>query len=137
MQTTARRNIAAYTQVNKYSGVTDASPHRLVQMLLEGALEKIASVKGMLKRGEISKKGETIGQVIAIIGGLRSSLNKEAGGDMAENLDRLYDYMERQLLYANLHNDVKVLNEVSDLLREIKSGWDAIPVEIRNKQPES
>ncbi|MBL4711603.1 MAG: flagellar export chaperone FliS [Gammaproteobacteria bacterium] len=132
VQITARRNIDAYTQVNKYSGVTDASPHRLVQMLLEGALEKIARVSGMLKRGDTTKKGETIGQVIAIIGGLRSSLNKEAGGDMAENLDRLYDYMERQLLQANIHSDVSILDEVSSLLREIKAGWDAIPVEIRN-----
>ena len=133
VQITARKNIDAYTQVNKYSGVTDASPHRLVQMLLEGALEKIAGVTGILKRGDIAKKGETIGQTIAIIGGLRSSLNKEAGGEMAENLDRLYDYMERQLLQANLKNDVNILDEVSSLLKEIKSGWDAIPAEIRNK----
>ena len=128
-----RKNIDAYTQVNKYSGVTDASPHRLVQMLLEGALEKIAGVTVLLKRGDIAKKGETIGQIIAIIGGLRSSLNKEAGGEMAENLDRLYDYMERQLLQANLKNDVNILDEVSSLIKEIKTGWDAIPAEIRNK----
>ena len=133
MQITARKNINAYTQVNKYSGVTDASPHRLVQMLLEGALEKLAGVKVLLKHGDIAKKGETIGQIIAIIGGLRSSLNKEAGGEMAENLDRLYDYMERQLLQANLNNDVNILDEVSSLLKEIKTGWDAIPAEIRNK----
>ena len=133
VQITARKNIDAYTQVNKYSGVTDASPHRLVQMLLEGALEKLAGVKVLLKHGDIAKKGETIGQIIAIIGGLRSSLNKEAGGEMAENLDRLYDYMERQLLQANLKDDVNILDEVSSLLKEIKTGWDAIPAEVRNK----
>ena len=132
MQITARKNINAYTQVNKYSGITDASPHRLVQMLLEGALEKLAGVKVLLKHGDVAKKGETIGQIIAIIGGLRSSLNKEAGGEMAENLDRLYDYMERQLLQANLNNDVNILDEVSSLLKEIKTGWDAIPAEIRS-----
>jgi flagellar protein FliS len=133
VQITARKNIDAYTQVNKYSGVTDASPHRLVQMLLEGALEKLAGVKVLLKHGDIARKGETIGQIIAIIGGLRSSLNKDAGGEMAENLDRLYDYMERQLLQANLNNDVNILDEVFNLLKEIKTGWDAIPAEIRNK----
>ena len=132
VQITARKNIDAYTQVNKYSGVTDASPHRLVQMLLEGALEKLAGVTGLLKHGDIAKKGETIGQIIAIIGGLRSSLNIEAGGEMAENLDRLYDYMERQLLQANLKDDVNILDEVSSLLKEIKTGWDAIPAEIRD-----
>ncbi len=133
MQTIARKNIESYAQVNKYSGITDASPHRLVQMLLEGALEKIAAARYLLKRNDFAKKGEVIGQIIAIIGGLRSSLNKEAGGDLAENLDQLYDYMERQLLVANFKNDENILDEVSSLLKEIKTGWDAIPVEIRNK----
>lgn len=133
MQLSATKNIDTYTQVNKYSGVTDASPHRLVQMLLEGAMEKLASVKYFLKRGELAKKGETIGQIISIIGGLRSSLNLEAGGELAENLDRLYDYMERRLLQANLNNDEYILNEISSLLKEIKAGWDAIPEEIKNK----
>lgn len=133
MQLTASKNISAYTQVNKYSGVTDANPHRLVQMLLEGALEKLASVKYFLKRGEISKKGESIGQVIAIINGLRGSLDFETGGVIAENLDRLYDYMERRLLTANLKNDESILDEVNSLLKEIKAGWDAIPVEYKNK----
>lgn len=133
MQLTARKNIDAYAQVNKYSGVTDASPHRLVQMLLDGALEKLAGVKYFLKRRELAKKGELIGQVIAIIGGLRSSLNIEAGGELAENLDRLYDYMERQLLQANLKNDESILDEVSSLLREIKAGWDAIRTEAEKQ----
>ncbi len=133
MQTIARKSIESYAQVNKYSGITDASPHRLVQMLLEGALEKIAAARYLIKRNDFAKKGEVIGQIIAIIGGLRSSLNKEAGGDLAENLDQLYDYMERQLLVANFKNDENILDEVSSLLKEIKSGWDAIPDDIRNK----
>ncbi|MCG6939217.1 MAG: flagellar export chaperone FliS [Gammaproteobacteria bacterium] len=122
-----------YTQVNKYSGVTDASPHRLVEMLLEGALEKLAKAKYFLKRGELVTKGETIGQAIAIIGGLQSGLNIDAGGELAENLDRLYDYMARRLLQANMENDENIIDEVSSLLKEIKTGWDAIPAEIRNK----
>lgn len=133
MQTTARKNIDVYTQVNKYSGVTDASPHRLVEMLLEGALEKLAKAKYFLKRGELVTKGETIGQAIAIIGGLQSGLNIDAGGELAENLDRLYDYMARRLLQANMENDENIIDEVSSLLKEIKTGWDAIPAEIRNK----
>lgn len=133
MQLTSSKSIDAYTQVNKYSGITDASPHRLVQMLLEGALEKLAGVKYFLKRGEIAKKGESIGQVIAIIGGLRSSLDIEAGGELAENLERLYDYMERRLVTANLQNDESILDEVNSLLREIQAGWDAIPDEVRYK----
>lgn len=126
-------SISHYNQVNNHSGITDASPHRLVQMLLDGVLGKLASVKGMMARGQMAKKGEVIGQAMAIIGGLRSSLDLSSGGELAANLDNLYDYIERQLLTANLKNDVDIIIEVTDLLREIKSGWDAIPEEARVK----
>lgn len=127
-------NISHYNQVNRVSGVTDADPHRLVQMLLEGALGKIAIVKGLMLRKDMAKKGEVIGQAISIVAGLRSSLNKEAGGEVAENLDRLYDYIERQLLQANLKNDANILDEVAALLKEVKAGWDAIPQEVKQKE---
>lgn len=126
-------NISHYNQVSNHSGVTDADPHRLVQMLLEGVLGKLAIVKGMMTRGELAKKGEVIGQAMAIVGGLRSSLNMSAGGELADNLDSLYDYIERRLLTANLKNDIDMVIEVTNLLREIKSGWDAIPEEARTK----
>ena len=116
--------------VNSYkSGVvaeiTEASPHRLIQMLYEGGLQKIAVAKGAIQRKETAAKGENIGRTIAILGGLRSSLDFSQG-EIATNLDNLYEYMERRLLEANLKNDVAILDEVSGLLREIKSAWDAI-----------
>lgn len=126
-------NIGHYNQVNNHSGVVDASPHRLVQMLLDGVLGKLATVKGMMTRGQTAKKGEVIGQAMAIVGGLRSSLDLKAGGDLAANLDSLYDYIERRLLTANIKNDVDMIIEVTDLLREIKAGWDAIPEAARSK----
>lgn len=129
-----RNNISHYNQVSRVSGVTDADPHRLVQMLLEGALGKIAAVKGLMIRNDIAKKGELVSQAISIIVGLRSSLNKSAGGDIAENLDRLYEYMEGQLLQANIKNDTSLLDEVTALLKEVKAGWDAIPQEIRQRE---
>lgn len=124
-------NISHYNQVDRVSGVTDADPHRLVQMLLEGALGKIAVVKGLMKRKDIAKKGEIIGQAISIVGGLRSSLDLSAGGELAANLDNIYEYSERRLLQANLKNDVTMLDEVSKLLHEIKIGWESIPIELR------
>lgn len=132
-------NAGHYNQVNNYSGVTDADPHRLVQMLLEGVLGKIAVVKGLMIRGEIGKKGEVMGNAISIVAGLRSSLNVEAGGELAENLDNLYEYIERRLITSNINNDTEILDEVMGLLREIKSGWDAIPVEVRaqHENPET
>ncbi len=136
--TATMSNVGHYNQVNSYSGVTDADPHRLVQMLLEGVLGKLAIVKGHMSRGDVPRKGEVIGQAMAIVGGLRSSLDMQAGGELAANLDGLYAYIERRLLTANLDNDVEIVIEVTGLLREIKSGWDAIPVESRTRiTPES
>jgi flagellar protein FliS len=131
--TTTKNSVSQYSSVNSYTGVTDASPHQLVQMLLDGALGKLSVVKGLIERGEIAKKGEVIGQAISIIGGLRSSLDFSKGGEIAANLDNLYEYIERQLIQANLNNDTAIVNEVVSLLREIKTAWDSIPVESRTK----
>jgi flagellar protein FliS len=121
-----------YQQVSVHSGIMDASPHRLVQMLMEGALEKIALAKGNMGNQLLSEKGKNIGIAITIIGGLQSSLNHETEGGLAENLNNLYDYMSRRLVVANLHNDQEILDEVAGLMMEIKMGWDSIPDEFKN-----
>ncbi|WP_252273089.1 flagellar export chaperone FliS [Pseudomonas subflava] len=115
-----------YQQVNTTSQVSDASPHRLIQMLMEGGLTRIAQARGALTRGQLSLKGELIGKSIAIVGGLRESLNFQQGGDVAANLDRLYEYMISRLVEANVKNAEAPLLEVADLLRNVKEGWDAI-----------
>lgn len=120
-----------YQQVSIQSGIMDASPHRLVQMLMEGFLERIAFAKGNIDRNEIAKKGENISRAITIVNGLQSSLNKEAGGEIAENLSNLYDYMSLRLVLANSNNDISMLDEVSRLMLEIKSGWDNMPEEYK------
>ncbi|MHB8472777.1 MAG: flagellar export chaperone FliS [Gammaproteobacteria bacterium] len=126
-----------YNQVAVQANATDASPHRLIQMLLEGALEKIAIAKGHMARGEIASKGRHIGWAISIISGLRASLDMEAGGEIAQNLEALYEYMERRMLHANQKNDATVLDEVSGLLREVKGAWDAIPEQVQRAHAQS
>lgn len=121
-----------YTQVSAQTGVAYATPHRLIQMLFDGALDKIALARGHMQRGEVSLKGSHISWAISIIDGLRMSLDKEAGGEIAQNLDALYEYMQLRLVKANLKNDTELLNEVSVLLRGIKDAWDHIPEELRN-----
>lgn len=116
-----------YKEVRVQSSVMDATPHRLIQMLMEGVLEKIALAKGNILRKEIAQKGENIGKAITIVGGLQASLDKEKGGELAENLNSLYDYMAQRLLMANIQSDDAILDEVADLMLEIKAGWDAIP----------
>jgi len=128
-------SISQYNQVNSFSGVTEADPHRLVLMLLEGVISKVAIVKGLMMRKEVAKKGELIGQAIAIVGGLKASLDKDAGGELAMNLDSLYEYIEHRLLTSNLKNDVTILDEVSKLLHEVKDGWESIPEELRKDSP--
>ena len=120
-----------YKSVGVQSGMTDATPHQMIAMLLDGALDRIASAKGSIERNEVAKKGELLGSDIAIIDGLRASLDFDNGGEIAANLASLYDYMERRLLEANVSDDAEILDEVGGLLKEIRAGWESIPEEIR------
>ena len=115
-----------YQTVNTQAQVSDASPHRLIQMLMEGGLSRLAQAKGAMQHGQPGAKGELISKAIGIIGGLRAGLDSQQGGEIAANLDRLYEYMVRRLVEANIGNDVAMIDEVAGLLRDVKSGWDAI-----------
>ena len=115
-----------YQTVNVNAQVSEADPHRLIQMLMEGGLQRIAQAKGAMQHGNVALKGQRISKALGIIGGLRDALNAEKGGELALNLDRLYAFMQDRLTQANLKNDVSMLDEVADLLREVKAGWDGI-----------
>jgi flagellar protein FliS len=115
-----------YQTVNTQAQLADASPHRLIQMLMEGGLSRLAQAKGAMQHGQQALKGELISKSIAIIGGLRESLDQQQGGEIAVNLDQLYEYMVARLVEANIGNDVALIDEVAGLLRNVKSGWDAI-----------
>ncbi len=118
--------IKQYQSVNTSAQLVDASPHRLIQMLMQGGLDRIAQAKGAMEREAFAEKGVLIGKAINIIGGLRDALDQDVGGDLAANLDRLYEYMTMRLFEASRHNDVEKLNEVGKLLGEIKLAWDQI-----------
>ncbi|MFK8029909.1 MAG: flagellar export chaperone FliS [Gammaproteobacteria bacterium] len=104
----------------------DTDPHRLIDMLMERALARIAIAKGHMLRGDIAEKGAHVGGAMAIIDGLRAFLDHEAGGEISVNLDNLYEYMSRRLVEANMRDDVEILDEVSALMREIRGAWVAI-----------
>lgn len=116
----------SYKVVGNQTGVVDANPHRLIQMLFEGALDRLNMAKGFIEHDNIEARSIYINKAISIIGGLQSSLNNEAGGEIADNLDSLYDYLMRRLYDANRQNSIEMVEEVLVLLKEIKSGWDAI-----------
>ena len=88
-----------------------------------------------MERGEIQPKGAQIGSAISIMEGLKTSLDMEKGGEIARNLEDLYIYMERRLIEANSSNDTSLLDEVSDLLKQIKEAWDAIADQSAAQQP--
>ncbi len=131
-----RGSLKAYNKVNISSQAAEASPHKVVQLLLGGSIDKLLQAKLATEQGEQAKKGELISRTMEIIAHLQAALDFEQGGEIAQNLSAMYDYMMRRLVSANQSNDVDALLEVVDLLRTVKSGWDAIPVEHHNlKQP--
>jgi len=109
--------------------VQQASPHRLIQMLMEGGLSRLAEARGALARGDMAQKGQALGKAIAIISALHEGLDFKEGGKLAANLASLYDYMTRRLLTAS-RGEAEALQaallEASDLLGRIKAAWDAI-----------
>ncbi len=120
-----KTGLSAYQQTSN-QGAHYADPHRLIEMLMEGVLARVASAKGAMMRKETALKGTEIGKAISILDGLRVSLDTEKGGELADNLAALYAYMQQRLLEANLRNEEPLLDEVAGLMREIKAGWDGI-----------
>ncbi|OJU92665.1 MAG: flagellar export chaperone FliS [Burkholderiales bacterium 66-5] len=117
----------AYRQVGVQSGVTNATPHTLVQMLFDGLMQRLQAARGDLQRSDVQAKGVHLGQAVQILGeGLKASLNAEQGGELAQNLGVLYDYCIRQLTMANLHNDIEPVEEVIALIAPVARGWKEI-----------
>lgn len=123
----AKSALNEYKTVQIDAAVLAASPHELIAKLLSKAIDSIEEAKEHIKNDDIVAKSQCIKIATSIIAdGLRSCLNMEAGGEVAVNLDALYDYMLRSLIKAHAENDIAVLDEVTKLLREIKMGWDGI-----------
>lgn len=123
----SQRGANAYAKVGLETGVVAASPHKLIVMLFDGALAAVRAAALHMKAGDIEKKGLAISKAITIIeDGLRASLDKEAGGDIAVSLDSLYQYISSRLVSANLANQVDMLDEVQALLADLKGAWEAI-----------
>lgn len=117
-----------YARIGTQASIQDASPHRLIQMLFRGALDRMAGARGAMENEDVVRKGELIGKAISIVGGLRDAVIED-GGALAQNLDALYEYIANRLVVANLQNDMDVLQECMDLLTPIASAWDDIAPE--------
>lgn len=123
----------SYARVGIETSVHGASPHELVALLFQGARRAIRMGRVHMQNGNIPEKGKLISQAIVIVGGgLQQGLNLEQGGDLAQRLNALYDYMTRRLLEANLKNDPALLDEVDSLLANIEDGWNGIKPQLRS-----
>lgn len=121
-----------YKSVDLNTAVESASPHQLISMLFRGTLEALAKANGAIERKDIQLRTAQLNKACEIIVNLKGSLDLEKGGEVAENLDGLYDYMLRTLLEANRNSDVAKVKEVSGLIAEIAEGWSQIPTEEHN-----
>jgi flagellar protein FliS len=126
--------LQAYQRVNTQTSITDADPHKLVQLLYNGAIERINMAKARMQAKDYAGKGQLINKAMEIVSGLRAFLDFEKGGELAAQLEALYDYMERTLLEASMRNDPAKLDEVLGLLRSLKEGWDGIREEVVSGQ---
>lgn len=117
----------SYAKVSVDAAVETADPHRLVLMLFDGAISAISLARLHMDSGDIAEKGLAISKAINLVSnGLRASLDIEAGGELAERLAALYEYITERLLFANLKNSVAALDECSELLTGLREAWAQI-----------
>lgn len=124
-----RGSLQSYRKVSLESQLADASPHKITQMLFAGALERLAQSRAAIEQGNIADKGLLIGKAIGIIQGLRSALVMDQGGELAKNLNQLYEFVIGRLSDANINNDALALDDAAVILRELKEAWDSIPAD--------
>ena len=134
----SNRGAAQYRSVRSHGLVEGASPTRLVQIMFEHTLANLATAQGCMARiennlplSEVTRKLAAMRKAIQLIGQLNVTLDMERGGKIAQDLRALYEYMLVRLTHANAYNDTRIVAEVTNLVREIKTGWDGIVSDAR------
>ena len=138
MYTNSRNAANAYANVGLETGVVAASPHQLIIMLYEGAELAVRLAIKHMNEGDLAKKSAAISKASSIIlDGLRAALDPQQGGNIALQLDALYDYMNNRLMLAHVKNETAPLEEVQGLLRELHGAWQQIGTPARTTPPPS
>lgn len=118
------RATSAYRQVGVQSMVDGASPHHLIKMLFDGLMVSVNGARGAIERGDVGEKIRHIGKAVRILQeGLLSALDRERGGEVANNLAVLYEYCVGRLTLANARNDIQLVEEVAGLMKTVAQGW--------------
>ena len=121
-----KRNIKAYTAGNLAADLATADPHRVIQLMMQGCLERLAQAKGAIERQDMEAKSVAISKAQGLLHGLQDALDMSQGA-MSEDLYGLYAYMDERIWDASLARDIAPLDEVMELMLTIKSGWDQLP----------
>jgi flagellar protein FliS len=132
-----RTHADSYHRVHVESGAQSGDPHKLIEMLLQGAIDSIHKARGALERQDLRIKGEQVGKAVRIVEeGLRAALDPVAGGQIAAELDQLYGYVVRKLTLANIRNDDAALMECAQLLQPIQDAWAGIRPAVGSGRPQ-
>ncbi len=126
MKNPYQQHATKYQSIDLISRIEGASPHELISLLFQGARTNISAALGSMQRNEVAKKGQHISKTIAILDGLKSGLNMEAGGEVAKNLYNLYEQLQSLLVKANAQNDQVLLNKVNEMLLQVSEAWETI-----------
>lgn len=125
--------LAAYRSVSAHGAVDDACPHTLVLTLFDAVLGRLTAARSCIEKGEVTRKAGLLHSSVVLLSELRGSLDLQKGGQLAQNLSDLYEYMSRRLVHANANNDAAAIAEVLGLLGEIRAAWAAIGAEVRSE----
>jgi flagellar protein FliS len=121
------RALASYGDVKVTTGVAGADSVQLIQMLFDGLIESLSTARGHMERGSIAEKSKALARAGRIVVGLQGALDFEKGGDIARNLNDLYAYVTRRLFHVNANNDLVALQEIHNLMNEIRTAWQQVP----------
>lgn len=127
------RNLKAYKKTNLEAELSVADPHRVIQMMYEGLIERLSQAKGAIMRHDYEYKADRISKAVGIINGLQSALDNRSNPELGQRMFALYDYMKEYLTKASVSLDTAPIDEVINLILPIKQAWDQIPQDIKEK----
>ena len=126
--------LSQYGKIKDDTQTTYASPHQLVLMLFDGALEAMSVTIAAIKTNNYELRSKQNTRSIAIINGMRECLDMETGGELADNLYSLYQYMAQELFRANFKNDYETIRNIQSMLKDIRGSWEKIPLDMHYMQ---
>ena len=127
MNAFAKRALFSYESVTQTKADT-ADSHELVKLLFQGLTDRVAAARNALEREDRMERANCVTRAQTILFGLRQTLDFEQGGELARNLDSLYDYCTRRLTEGHAREDDSIFQEVHELMVQIRDAWNVMPV---------